>query len=415
MSLLTHIARRVFLLLGLLTVFGLPARAADVPTAYVDASGAAQAPRLATQLAGSGPLIITILDNGGPNNGWYVADCALSGNPTTMGALTISGNVNLILADGCQLNVTNSIHVLAGNSLTIWAQTAGTGSLTATGNGSGTNSGGAGIGGGAGQDSGSITIHGGHITATGDIGGGAGIGGGNGGGAGGTITIDGGTVNATGSGGGAGIGGGSAGGASGTIAITGHATVSAKGTGADGGAGIGSGGGAAVAGVVNSITIGGGVNLLNVQGGTCVTMPVSVAAPIGSGCAGANPVVMFAVSASAGAHGTIAPAGNFAVSLAYNANIAIDFAIVPDAGYEIDTVTAGTLDVTASLVPVNGVQTYQLRSAGYGNDPIVATFRPASLPPTTTAAAVPTLGEWALALLALALLGMAGLHTKRRG
>jgi len=409
MSLLTHIVRRVFVLLGLLTVFGLPAWAADVSTAYVDASGAAQTPRLATQLAGSGPLVaITILDNGGPNNGWYVADCA---GTITMDGIVISGTVNLILADGCQLNVTNGIHVLAGNSLTIWAQTAGTGSLTATGNGSGTNSGGAGIGGGSTQGAGAITIHGGHITATGD-GGGAGIGGGNGGGAGGTITIDGGTVNATGNNGGAGIGGGG-GGASGAIAITGHATVSAQG-GTYGGAGIGSGEG----GAVNSITIGGGVNLLNVQGGSCSTMPPSSAAPIGRGCdvnpLNPNPVVMYLVSASAGAHGAIAPAGNFAVSAGDIANVAIDFAIVPDAGYEIDKVVAGTVDVTASLVPVGGVQTYQLRSAGYGNDPIVATFRPAGLPPTPTAAtAVPTLGEWALVLLALGLAGMAGLHRKR--
>ncbi|MDR2990773.1 MAG: immunoglobulin domain-containing protein [Burkholderiaceae bacterium] len=107
----------------------------------------------------------------------------------------------------------------------------------------------AGIGGGPSGAGGTITITGGTVTASGDQGlnqGGAGIGGGVSG-EGGDITISGGTVKATGSLASAGIGGGILG-AGGTITITGEASVTAQGGAGylaayGGGAGIGSGGG----------------------------------------------------------------------------------------------------------------------------------------------------------------------------
>jgi len=253
---------------------------AGMDESYIDANGQEQICPFAANL-GSGTTTLT--------SGWYLASGTLNYTST----ITVSGDVYLILKDGCNLTVTGGsgsagINVAAGNSLTIYAQSGGTGSLTATGGGSSYGSG-AGIGGGGGflsqgEDGGTITINGGTVTATGgsstDVnysgGGGAGIGGGGGhnnaGGAGGTIIINGGTVSATGgngtaAGGGAGIGGGggSLGGASGYIYITGNADVTAvggsvllfNGSAQSGGAGIGSGGSRSngKAGDVNSITI----------------------------------------------------------------------------------------------------------------------------------------------------------------
>ena len=142
------------------------------------------------------------------STGWYIA----TGSITIPSTVTVSGDVKLILEDGCSLTVNGSsskagINVAAGNSLTIYAQENGTGSLTAIGG-----SDGAGIGGDQSQTCGSVTIYGGNVTArslsTSTYG--AGIGGGKDG-AGGTVTIYGGTVVAqvqNSSGRAAGIGGG---------------------------------------------------------------------------------------------------------------------------------------------------------------------------------------------------------------
>ena len=104
---------------------------------------------------------------------WYVVNSTL----TLEQPITVSGTVNLILADGCTLAASQGSVVAVGNSLTIYAQSDGTGTLIATGRDS------AGIGGAVGSDygvdggsSGAITIHGGNITAT--SGWSAGIGGG---------------------------------------------------------------------------------------------------------------------------------------------------------------------------------------------------------------------------------------------
>ena len=180
------------------------------------------------------------------NGGWYVA----AGTVTINSRITVTGNVNLILTDGCTLTVNGGIQVADGNSLIIYAQSTEEkmGILTAQANNED-----AAIGGSSGQDGGTITINGGTVSATGDSG--AGIGGGYGG-SGGTITINGGTVSATGDYG-AGIGGGEQG-SGGTITITGgevNATASS-------GAGIGGGSG----GTGGDITITGGT--VNATGGT---------------------------------------------------------------------------------------------------------------------------------------------------
>ena len=130
-------------------------------------------------------------------DGWYVAQ-----NQTQVPSrITVTGEVHLILANGCDLAAVTGIQVSEGNSLTIYAQSTedGMGALNATGIG-----GDAGIGGNDGVDGGKITINGGTVEASGESG--AGIGGGSDGN-GGEITITGGTVKAQGNSG-ADIGGG---------------------------------------------------------------------------------------------------------------------------------------------------------------------------------------------------------------
>ena len=196
------------------------------------------------------------------NNGWYV----VNSNVTISDRVTVTGDVHLILTDGASLDAAQGVNVGAGNSLTIYGQSDGTGKLTATG---GVFQ--AGIGGNSNQ-SGTITINGGTVTATGGDGG-AGIGGGKED-EGGTITINGGTVNATGSTDAAGIGGGG-GGDGGNITINGG-TVTATGstTPYSGSAGIGGGG---VYGSGGTIIIRGGTVIANGAGGAGIGGGIYVA------------------------------------------------------------------------------------------------------------------------------------------
>ena len=223
--------------------------------------------------------LATLAENGYKlKAGWYVArdDVIVSQR------IKVHGHVQLILADDCDLTVNGGIQVQddngnpndgSDNSLTIYGQTNGTGSLSATGSGSNAGIGGTSSSSNSDFPAGSITINGGNITANGGSGqmgtGGAGIGGANGG-SGGIVTINGGVVNATGSGTGAGIGGGSSA-SGGTIEIAGG-TVAASGT---TGAGIGGGG-------VASGT-GGAGGTITISGGT-VTANSTYGAGIGGGC-----------------------------------------------------------------------------------------------------------------------------------
>ena len=235
----------------------------------------------------------------------------------------VSGDVHLILTDGAALNAEDGgIGVTAVNSLTIYGQSAGTGTLTARAYQVGSA---AAIGGNDKSGAhGNITINGGVINATGasDA---AGIGGGTGAtGTSGTITINGGTVEATSGGNGAGIGGGYANttnggdititggdvtavggiwaagigtGYSGTgmkITITGG-TVEATGGSNDtfGGAGIGAGFSTASGAALASITI---------TGGTVEATGGAGAAGIGSGSGTNAAVGAIEISGSAEVH-----------------------------------------------------------------------------------------------------------------
>ena len=226
---------------------------------------------------------------------WYIVP---EGGLTISGRIAVSGTVNLILRDGTELTASAGI-TTTGATLNIYAQSTGTGALTATGaNGASHTGGNAGIGGigvgdrASGGAGGTVNIYGGTVTATGGNGGqggggGAGIGGGGAGwyskadsGAGGTVNIYGGTVTATGGtggnygGGGSGIGGGgngysaSSGGQGGTVNIYGSTVTATGGNGgqlAGGGAGIGGGGYGedSSAGAGGTLTLGVGVKLYN--------------------------------------------------------------------------------------------------------------------------------------------------------
>lgn len=125
-------------------------------------------------------------------SGWYVASGTLNFGT---GGIVIDGDVKLVLEDGATLTVQGGygkagIKVASLNSLTIYAQSAGTGALNATGGDWS-----AGIGGdNDNANCGTVTIYGGNITATGSSDG-AGIGAGFYG-WGGDVSVYGGTVTA---------------------------------------------------------------------------------------------------------------------------------------------------------------------------------------------------------------------------
>ncbi|MBO7407684.1 MAG: InlB B-repeat-containing protein, partial [Clostridia bacterium] len=214
------------------------------------------------------------------NTGWY----AVAGNVTIPSRIEISGAVNLILRDGASLTVPNGIHLTGANSLTIWGQNAGTGTLTIDSPGVNL----AGIGGNELQPGGIFTMNGGTLTVTGGKGG-AGIGGGGDShatvesvshaglhtrGWAGTITINGGTVAATGGECGAGIGCGLRG-DGGTITITGG-TVTA--TGGTNSAGIG--------GAESSFSFHQSIEEIHITGGTITVTGAQNGAGIGGGAWG---------------------------------------------------------------------------------------------------------------------------------
>ena len=124
----------------------------------------------------------------------------LASDVTFTDRITVTGNVTLILTDGCMLNAKKGISVGEGGQLTINGGAEGTGTLIATGS-----DGEAGIGGDDGN-AGTIVIDGGKVNATGGTFA-AGIGGAYYG-FGGTVIINDGDVSATGGKFSAGIGGG---------------------------------------------------------------------------------------------------------------------------------------------------------------------------------------------------------------
>lgn len=298
------------MLVGLLPTVAL----AEGGVSYLDENGTSQTCDSATE--------VTSDDTGWGTSGtttWYVVQSTVTiGTEGTPQRVIVSGDVRLILTDGCTLTVNGGIQVQdddnditngSANALTIYAQSTDEstmGELIAKGaeddynaviggnegndyGGSGgaitinggyveaTNTDGAGIGGGFGSHSGgsggTITINGGNITASSQFG--AGIGGGEGvgdGGSGGEITINGGSVIATGVngagiGGGQGDGGGQGGGSGGTITINGGVVKAESTLGAAIGGGYSGGG---TGGDGGKITITGGNTTASGYTGTAI-------------------------------------------------------------------------------------------------------------------------------------------------
>ena len=202
---------------------------------------------------------LTAWNNTDANSGWYIVK-----SNVTLNSVTVSGNVHLVLADGCNLKVNGDI---TEGRLTIYGQSGGTGTLDVTGRiTGGYGEGRTGVGGG------NITIKGGVVKAE-SITGGTG---GDGfvvegqpdptfynGSVGGDITISGGVVEAgsiTGGKGGNSQGG--TGGRGGNITISGGVVKAESITGGIGGIDPGDGcGGGSVAitgGVVDATSITGG-------------------------------------------------------------------------------------------------------------------------------------------------------------
>ena len=161
------------LVLGLAPAVSIPARAAEAqdPIKYLDETGAEKECTNYTVIDGSTKAM---------TYGWYV----LSSSVEISDRITVTGNVCLILCDGCTLTAKAGVRVDGENSLTIYGQSEGdmVGTLNAT-----AVNGDAAIGGNNGGSSGEITINGGTVTATAS-GSGAAIGNGAGG-AGGTLSL----------------------------------------------------------------------------------------------------------------------------------------------------------------------------------------------------------------------------------
>ena len=229
------------------------AAGAEVP--YLDEDGASQSAPNAT--------LVTESDTAW-DDGWYVAQDSI----TIHSRVTVSGDVRLILADGCELTIDGGIQVAHPNSLTIYGQSEGSGRLTATAPAE-SNIYHAAIGGSTNVQiwevnyCGSVTINGGDVTATGGDAS-SGIGGGPV--SGGKIVINGGTVTATGGNNAAGIGGGMQGNG-GSVTINGGEVTA---TGGNQAAGIGSG------------TMGGRIQI-QINGGTVNATGGSQGAGIGDG------------------------------------------------------------------------------------------------------------------------------------
>ncbi len=101
------------------------------------------------------------------SDGWY----AVKGDVTVSDRIKISGEVNLILTDGCKLDATQGINLPEGNTLNIYGQGGGTGKLNAIYTSDGTA-----IGGDSGYNCGTLNVYGGDVSAASDSG--AAIGGG---------------------------------------------------------------------------------------------------------------------------------------------------------------------------------------------------------------------------------------------
>ena len=340
------------MLVGLLPTVAL----AESGVSYLDETGTSQTCASATEVTSS---------DTGWTTGWYVVQ-----DTVEIGSrVTVSGDVHLILTDGCTLTVNGGIQVQDNstestpntNALTIYGQTQpvldadgnvtnNVGKLIATGAERDYN---AVIGGNRGNSyggsCGTITINGGVVKATNTDG--AGIGGGFGssssGGSGGTITINGGYVEAS-SQFGAGIGGGeggSDGGSGGEITINGGSVIATGVNGAGIGGGQGDGGGYSYGGSGGTITI---------NGGSVIATGVNGAA-IGGGYNGGG-------GGTGGDGGKITiTGGNTTASGYYCTAIGGGFGDYGGSGGEV-TITGGTVTATGNA----SGQTFSSSAAGIG-------------------------------------------------
>ena len=115
--------RKIFTLLILLLLLPVTALAVVENITYLDENG--------TQKTAASAIQVTNSDTQW-TGGWYVAQS----NITIDGTVTISGNVHLILEDGCNLTVNGGILLTKGSNMYIYAQSTEKepmGSLTATG------------------------------------------------------------------------------------------------------------------------------------------------------------------------------------------------------------------------------------------------------------------------------------------
>ena len=279
-------------------------------------------------------------------DGWYVA----SGTVEIEELIAVTGNVSLLLTDGCSLNAKKGIAVQSNSVFSIYAQSTGEnmGALTAEAYGRGSAIGRTNM-------TGSITISGGKITAN-TSGEGAAIGGSfNAADDMAFIAIKGGLINANSSGCGAAIGG-SRDGNLGTISISGG-TVNAKTAGS--GSAIGSGQGESWGRIV--IT-GGSVNAISEDGD---------APAIG----GETEITILGGTVVASATGSGATIGGKNNTYAYRINISGGTVIASASG---DGAAIGNVDDTiASRIDISGgsiAATASGRGAAIGNGYITHTY-----------------------------------------
>lgn len=303
-------------------------------------------------------------NSGAMLSGWYV--CTGETILNSLVAVGTSGGVNLILADDCELTVTEMFGVYTGSSLKIWSGVANTGSVTAIPS--------SGVPGLYVPATSSLTISGGSIKAIGAPGGSAGIGG---------VT---GEVN-------------------GSIAIQWRANVEATGGAAD----VSHGGGAGIGGGGNNtpVPLGGSNISVNTSGLVRATggansgtiLGPGYGAPVGKGGAtnstnGTDTIFTFDVAAPATVgsgsvlmrdmNQQLVPAGPITGVVMGST---VTYVGAPADGYQIQQVT-GSLGVVVSL----GDNTYQY--IGYvspGTNKVIFTFAP--LPVLLTLAVSPTAGQ----------------------
>jgi len=319
------------------------------------------------------------------NSGWYV----VSGEVAFSDKIIASGDVHLILTDGAVLTANSGIIVNSGNSLSIYAQSTGTGmgKLKAIGQSSGElvwdQS--AGIGGEYGQTAGTITIHGGRIEAEASYQGGAAIGGGRGGDNG-TVSIYGGNVTATGKYKAAGIGGGNVGNGGnvniygGTVNAIGNTYTAGIGGGMSGSAGTVNihGGTVTATGGIEGAGIGSGVDgeggTVTITGGTVTAKGAREGAGIG-GCEDADGVDVIITGGTVTATGGECAAGIGGGNLGAGGTVTITGGTVTATGGEHGAGIGGGLSGAGGTVTITGgtvTATGGKYGAGIGGGDLVA-------------------------------------------